>query len=226
MFIGHYGVAFAAKRFAPRTSLAVLFAASLLCDLLWPVLLLCGVESVRIDPGNTAMTPLDFERYPWSHSAAMTVLYSVVFALLLLASTKDRRAALVVGLLVMSHWVLDFVSHRPDLPLWPGGPRVGMGLWNSVAATVLLEGTLFAAGVLLYLAATRPRDRTGLWLTVSLVAVLAALYGANAFGGAPPPSAAAVAWVDLALAAIVLPWAALADRHRAPLSPAALAGRP
>jgi len=225
MFIGHYGVAFAAKRAAPRTSLAVLVAASLLCDLIWPVLVLLGVESVRIDPGNTAMTPLDFESYPWSHSAAMTVLWSLLFAFLVLTATRDRRAALVTGLLVASHFVLDLVSHRPDLPLWPGGPRVGMGLWNSVLATVLVEGAIFAAGVLVYLAATRPRDRAGRWLTYSLVALLAVTYAASALGGAPPPSAAAVAWVDLALGAILLPWTALADHHRLPLPPAAPAAQ-
>jgi hypothetical protein len=215
MFVGHFGVAFAAKRLAPRTSLGVLVAAGTFLDLVWPVLVLAGIETVRIDPGNTAFTPLDFTHYPWTHSAVMAAAWSVAFAGVLWWATRDRAAAITAGLLVASHWVLDLVSHRPDLPLWPGGPRVGLGLWNSVPATLVVEGAIFAGGVWLYVSATRPRDRVGRWALVGLVALLAAAYLSDRLGGPPPPSAAVVAWVGVAAAVVFLPWAAWADRHRA-----------
>ncbi len=216
MFVGHLGVAFAAKRLAPRTSLGVLVAAGMFLDLLWPVLVLAGVETVRIAPGNTAFTPLEFTHYPWSHSAALAAAWSLAFGAVLRAATRDRAAAITAGLLVASHWVLDLVSHRADLPLWPGGPKVGLGLWGSVPGTLAVEGAIFAGGVWLYVAATRPRDRAGRWALAGLVALLAAIYLANASGGAPPPSAAAVAWVGVAAGVFFIPWAAWADAHRSP----------
>src|SRR6266702_1654805 len=139
MFLGHFAVALAAKRAAPRTSLGTLLSAALWLDLLWPVLILFGTEQVRIDPGNTAFTPLDFESYPWSHGLLPVLGWSVAAAVFYRARTGYRRGAAVVGFLVFSHWVLDFVTHRPDLPLWPDGPRVGLGLWGSVAATLAVE---------------------------------------------------------------------------------------
>lgn len=219
MFVGHFGLAFAAKRSTPRTSLAVLVAATALLDIIWPVLVLLGVEEVRIDPGNTAFTPLDFVSYPWSHSAVMTVLWSVLFGGAVLVATRDRAAAVVSGVLVASHWVLDLVSHRPDLPLWPGGPKVGLGLWSSVPGTLAVEGALFAGGVWLYVTATRPRDRAGRWTLAALVALLTAAYLSDRFGGPPPPSDTAVAWVGVAAAFVFVPWAAWVDRHRASVAP-------
>jgi hypothetical protein len=216
MFVGHFGVAFAAKRLAPRRSLATLVAAGTLLDLVWPILVLAGVEHVRIDPGNTAFTPLDFVDYPWSHSGAAAVLWSALFAGVVWLAARDRAGAVVAGLLVASHWVLDLVTHRPDLPVWPGGPRVGLGLWSSVPGTLLVEGALFAGGVWSYLACTRPRDAWGRWALAGLVALLGAIYLANASGGAPPPSAAAVAWVGVAAGVVFLPWIWFTDRHRRP----------
>jgi hypothetical protein len=214
MFVGHFGVAFAAKRLAPGASLGVLVAAGTFLDLVWPVLVLAGVETVRIDPGNTAFTPLDFTHYPWTHSALTAALWSVGFAAVLWAAMRDRAAAITAGLLVASHWVLDLVSHRPDLPLWPGGPKVGLGLWNSVPATLIVEGTIFAGGVWLYVSATRPRDRIGRWALAGLVALLTAAYLSDRLGGPPPPSAAMVAWVGVAAGVVFLPWAVWIDRHR------------
>jgi len=212
MFIGHFGLAFAAKRAAPRAPLAVLFAAAQLADLLWPVFLVVGLESVRIDPGNTAVTPLDFVSYPFSHSLLMLVVYAAIAAGLCLMVTRDRRTAPVVAALVVSHWVLDVVTHRPDMPLYPGGPKLGFGLWHSIAATVAVEVPLYAAGVWLYLESTRARDGVGRWGTAALVAFLGVAYAAN-FAGAPP-SVPAV-WVSaIAGAVVIVVWSAWVDRHR------------
>jgi len=225
MFIGHYAVALAAKRVAPRASLGTLFAAAQLLDLAWPVLVLAGVEEVRIAPGDNAFTRLAFVSYPITHSAAAVALWSVLFGAVYLARTGYRAGAWVTGALVASHWLLDAVVHRPDLPLWPGGPKVGLGLWGSVPATLALEGAAFAAGAWLYVATTRPRDRVGRWALAALVGFLGATYAANVMGP-PPPSVTAVAASALLLWLLV-PWAAWADRHRdhAPEQPAPAAAR-
>jgi hypothetical protein len=214
MFIGHHAAAFAAKRAAPGVSLGTLFAAATWIDLVWPVLLLLDVEHVRIDPGNTAFTPLDFYDYPITHSLLMVIGWSLGATILYRIVRHPSRDALVVGACVLSHWVLDFVTHRPDLPLWPGGPMVGLGLWNSVPATVAVEVGLFAAALVVYLRSTRARDRVGsiaLWL---LVAFLGAIYAAN-LTSPPPPDAKAIGWVGLA-AWLFVPWGWWIDRHREP----------
>jgi membrane-bound metal-dependent hydrolase YbcI (DUF457 family) len=212
MFIGHYAVALAARPAARRTPLWTLFLAVQWPDLIWPVFLLTGVEAVRIDPGNTAVTPLDFVRYPISHSLLMDVVWGVLLGALVYARYRDRTGALWVGAGVVSHWVLDWITHRPDLPLWPGGPLVGLGLWRSLPATVAVEGLLFLGGAALYLRATRATDRTGRWALWALLTFLMAVYVSNLLGP-PPPSVTALAWVGLGLW-LLPPWAAWIERHR------------
>ena len=212
MFVGHTALALAAKRAAPRRSLGLLLACSIGLDLLWPVFLLAGLEQVRFVDGLTAFSAFDFVSYPWSHSLVMAFLWSALVAAWL-ARGGDRRGALVCGGLVLSHWVLDWVTHRPDLPLWPGGsPRVGLGLWYSAPATFGVEGALFLAGALLYVQATSARDAVGRVGLAALLLVQAALWLPQPWSP-PPPDADAVAWVGLA-SAVFLVWAAWIDRHR------------
>lgn len=218
MFIGHFAVGFASKRWAPRTSLAVLLAAPLLADIIWPVLVLLGAERVEIVPGATAMNPLVFVSYPWSHSLLLDAVWAALFAGAVWAAQKDRTAALVVAAGVLSHWVLDWISHAPDMPLWPGGPRTGLALWNHVAGTVTVEVVLFTVGVAFYATATRARDRTGHLALWSLVALLGALYVANVVSP-PPVSVAPVAWSGVAAAVLFPLWAWWLDRHREPVRP-------
>jgi len=215
MFIGHFAVAFAAKRAAPRVSLGTLFIACELVDLLWPAFLLLGFESVAIHPGDTAFTPLEFISYPWTHSLLMCALWALAMALAYFFIRKDASAAAVVGAVVLSHWILDAVVHRADLPLVPGGAvRVGYGLWNSIAGTLLVEGTMFAAAVALYVAATRAKDRigsVGLW---AMLALLVASYGGAAFGP-PPPGVEAIAWTGIAGGIVFGALGYWVDAHRA-----------
>ena len=215
MFIGHYAVGFAAKRAAPKTSLGLLMAAPVLLDLLWPIFLLLGWEHVRIDPNPpNPFLALAFPSYPISHSLLAAVGWAVLAAGVYWAATRYRAGALWIGIGVVSHWFLDFVTHRPDLPLVPGsGTRVGLALWSSLPATVVVEGAVFAAGLWLYARTTRARDRIGRWAFVAFVVFLLAIYAANAFSPSPPPSERAVAW--LTLSGWLLPfWAYWFDRHR------------
>lgn len=213
MFIGHVAVGLAGRTLTPRVSLGTWFLSIQWLDLVWPVMLLAGLEHVRIDPGNTAMTPLDFYDYPITHSLAAVAGWSVLFGAVFYARRRDRTAALLLGAGVASHWLLDALTHRADLPLWPGGPMVGLELWRSVPLTVVVETAMFAAGVWLYVRATRPLDRTGRIALWSLVGFLYAAYLANAFGP-PPPSAGAIGGGALA-AWLFVPWAYWIDRHRA-----------
>lgn len=213
MFIGHFAAGLALKRLAPKTNLGWLIASVCFLDLLWPFFLLAGIESVEIDPGNTAFTPLNFVSYPLSHSLLMTIVWSAAMAAGYFVLTKYRAGSIAMAVGVTSHWFLDAVVHRPDLPLYPGGAtRIGLGLWNSVAGTIILESAMLAAGVWIYLRATRAVDRAGSLVFWGFIALLAVSYIANILSP-PPPSAFALAlfepavWIYVALAA----WA---DRHR------------
>ena len=217
MFLGHYGVAFAAKRWAPRTSLGTLSFAAQFLDELWPILLLFGIEHVRIVPGLMAANPLDFTDYPWSHSLATALLWGALIGGTYYAIRRYARGAWMAGALVVSHWILDLPMHRPDLPLWPGSHTyVGLGAWRSVPLSLLLDGGVYVIGVLTYLRSTRATDRRGSWGFWSLVIVLAALFLASSFGP-PPPDVRTLAISALGIWLFAL-WAWWADRHRTVVS--------
>ena len=214
MFIGHFAVALAAKRAAPAVSLGTLFLACQLADLVWPNLVLAGIERFSIVPGITVVTPLNFEWYPYSHSLVALAGWAGVVALIYRAVRKaPAQALLVIGTLVISHWVLDVVSHRPDVPLTLGGDtRLGLGLWNSRPATVIVELLMLVGGIVLYVATTRPIDRIGTFAFQGLILFLLAINIGNMYGPAPP-SVAAVAWSAQALW-LVVAWGYWIDRHR------------
>jgi hypothetical protein len=213
MFLGHFGVALAAKRVAPRTSLATLIAASSFIDLVWPILLLAGVERVRIDPGGAPFLRFEFESYPISHSALVVLGWAVAFGAAYLWRTGYRTGALVTGALVASHWLLDFSTHVPDLALWPGGPKAGLGLWRSTSATLVVELAIFFGGLAIYLSATRARSAAGRWGFAGFIAMLLVTYAGSVFGGAPP-SVTAVGVAGIIGSALTIAWAAWADRGR------------
>jgi hypothetical protein len=212
MFIGHFALGLAGRSVTPRVSLGTWFLSVQWLDLVWPLMLLAGLEHVRIDPGNTPMTPLDFYDYPITHSLAAVLVWSVLFGGLYYARRRDRVAAVLLGAGVASHWFLDAIAHRPDLPLWPGGPMVGLDLWRSVPLTVAVESAMFAAGVLLYARATRSLDRTGRIALWSLVGFLYVAYLAAAFG--PPPPDIGTLEGSALLGWLFVPWAYWIDRHR------------
>jgi hypothetical protein len=217
MFLGHFGLGFGAKKTAPTASLGTLFIACQFADLLWPTLVLLGVERVEVQPGATVMTPLNFVKYPYSHSLLALAVWGTIFGVVCKVGRRSRTvAAVTLGLLVLSHWFLDVIAHRPDMPLTlTGTTRLGLGLWNSPAATLAVELLIFVAGIVIYVRTTVARDRVGsvgLW---SLAVFLLVIYLASTFGP-PPPSARVVAWSAEAMWLLVV-WGYWVDRHRAPV---------
>jgi hypothetical protein len=233
MFLGHYGVAFALKRAEPKLSLGTLFVAVQLADLLWGVFLLAGWEQVRIDPGFTAVTPLQFIEYPISHSLFGMAMWALVGAAVYYSwPTRDTsrhwQAAALVGVAILSHFALDLLVHAPDLPI--GGqdsPRLGLGLWNNPTVTLLLELATLAAGVAVYVAFRSRRHPARPGRLASLVLILVAIYLVSFFGP-PPPSVTAIAVTDIVGLLLLAALAAWVDRRATPaeLAAAGLPGRP
>ena len=214
MFVGHLAVALGAKKLQPTVPLGWAVAAAFGLDLLWPLLLLVGLEVVRVNPNDTAFTHLAFDSYPWSHSLVMVVAWSVLVAAVGRRLLGSWSAGGTIGVLVLSHWVLDFITHRPDLPLWPAGPVVGLGLWNSVWGTIALEGAMLGAGAFMYLSATSARDRIGSVGFYALIGLCTVMWSTQPWAPVPP-SASAVAWGALALW-LLPPWSRWAEKHRVP----------
>lgn len=213
MFIGHFAVGLGAKKWAPQTSLGTLFFAAQLVDLLWPIFLLVGLERVEIAPGITEVTPLDFVSYPITHSLFMGFVWSGIFAGVYWVGRKYLQGAVVCGVAVLSHWILDFLTHRPDLPLMPGGETfVGLGLWFSLVGTFVVEVCIFAVGIWFYIRATRSLDRVGTIGFWALIGFLFVIYLGNLFGE-PPPNVNVLAWVGNAQWLLVV-WGYWVDRHR------------
>src|SRR5829696_3435022 len=165
MFIGHYGVCFAIKAFDKRIPLWILFIAVQLVDVLWGVFVLTGIEKVRIVPGITATNPLDLYYMPYTHSLVGALFWSGVGCGIYWISRKNRPAntggtdrrlapALLIGSAVFSHWILDLIVHRPDLPLYDDSFKMGFGLWNFPAIAFGLEIILLFGGILLYMRLT------------------------------------------------------------------------
>jgi hypothetical protein len=214
VFIGHIAVAFGVKRVAPEAGLGTAIVATSFLDLVWPALVAAGIEQVRIAPGTMAVSPFDFVSYPYSHSLVMTLAWAGLFAWVYRWRGGSMRAAWWLGLVVASHWFLDLIVHRPDLPLAPGlDKHLGLGLWNSAAGTLVVEGSLFVAGLWLYLSATRARDRIGVWGLWGLVALLLVSYVAATFGP-PPPNVNAIVIADILGTALTVVWAYWVERHR------------
>jgi hypothetical protein len=212
MFVGHLAVALAAKRTVPTLNLGWLIAGVTALDLIWPIFLIAGLEHARIVPGATAFTPLIFDSYPWSHSLVMSAVWGIALAGMARWRTPVPVSGLLVAL-VMSHWVLDFASHAPDMPLWPGAsPKFGLGLWYSIPLTLIVEGAMWVAGLVIYLRMPARRtvgSRIAFW---SLVAVSTAMWASGPWGPLPP-SEQSLGWFAL-IGWIIVPWAAFADRRQ------------
>jgi len=216
MFIAHLGVGLAAKKVAPRASLGVLLLSAQALDVLCGLLMVTGIEHMKVTPGITRVTPLEFTSFPWSHGLLMSLVWSCLAALIAARFYHDRRTSLVVGALVFSHWILDWISHRPEMPLlFDGGPKVGLGLWNHPAASLVVELSVFAIGVLMVLWATRPRDRVGSWAFATFILFFVGLFLLNDFGPPPPVGMPQqVLGLFILIFVFLLPWGNWIEKHR------------
>ena len=215
MFIGHFGAGFAGKKFSKSASLGTYFMAAQWIDLIWPILLLLGIEKAEIKPGITSVTPLDFTYYPFSHSLLGVFIWAVLFGIVYYLIKKNLKTSIVLGLLVLSHWFLDLLVHIQDLPIFPGsGIKVGLGLWNNFAVSVLLEVLIFGLGAYLYLSVTKSKNKIGTYSLIGLITFLLLMYIANLFGP-PPDSITAIGLVGNAEWLIIL-WGYWIDKNREP----------
>jgi hypothetical protein len=210
MGIGHLAVGFAAKRAVPRVSLAILLFAATFVDVLWGLFVLTGLEHARPQPGATAAMPFDLYDYPFSHSLLAGIMWALVFGATFRSFKQYRAGAVMLGFVVLSHWVLDVVSHRPDMPLFLRGPYLGLGLWNSVPASIVVEELMLAAGVILYVKATHSGANVGLGILVAVLAIM----GVVGYLAPPPPSIVPLAAGNLIIPFIALPVAYAIDKRR------------
>lgn len=192
MFIGHYAIGFASRKISTAPSLALMFIAVQLLDLLWPLFVLLGLETFQIEEGITVLTPLNFTHYPYSHSLLMAIFWGVLLGGGYYLKSKNKTGAWILTVLVVSHWVLDLLTHRPDLPLTPfaGAAKVGFGLWDFPIAESILEVGLFAFGAMLYMKTQDGFKKGALWTLILFFLIIHAMN----LMGPPPPSIQAVAW--------------------------------
>src|SRR5881227_925911 len=215
MFIGHYAVGLASKKFAPRASLGVLIAAPILLDLLWPIFVLLGLEHVTIEPNTNPFLRFTFDSYPISHGLLGAVAWATLFACIYGGLTRYIIGAAVIWCGVVSHWFLDYIVHRPDLPLWARGQRLyGLGLWNHKWITIAVELFMLAIATWIYVRETRAKDRVGDYAMWAFVIVLVGFYFAVTF--APPPSSVRKMAIGALVTILFVPWAWWLDSHRQP----------
>ena len=214
MFVGHFAVGFGAKRFAPKTSLGSLVLSAMLADLLGFAFVALGIEHIGIQAGITRVNALNLYDFAWSHSLLMDLVWGGLLAGAYFLLRRSIRGAWIIFTAVLSHWVLDWLSHRPDMALAPGIHRYfGLGLYNSPLGLLLVEGGLWVAGIIIYLRTTRPKGLIGnlaLWAAIVLFTALWLL----SFNGAPPPSVRVLVVVDLFLFPLVIGWMYWVDHLR------------
>jgi hypothetical protein len=220
MFIGHFAVGFASKQLAPRASLGLLIAAPILLDFLWPIFLLLGWERAFIESNPNPFLRFVFISYPISHGLVAVVGWATLFAAVYYGFKRYALGAIVIWIGVVSHWLLDFIVHRPDLPLYAGGRLVGLGLWNHRAATIAVESAMFIIGFFLYYRQTKARDGIGTYALLAFAALLLGVYALAAFGPAPP-SLKAVAIGNICSFLVLVAWAWWIDAHREVRDPGA-----
>jgi membrane-bound metal-dependent hydrolase YbcI (DUF457 family) len=216
MFVGHYAVALALKKFEKRASLGILFLAVQFVDILFMPFVMLGIERMNIVPDFTQSTHFELEYMPYTHSLFASALWAAfAYVFFRWIVVRDRSVALVVALAVFSHWILDLITHTPDLPLWSDQSiRMGLGLWNNAAATFAVEAILLVGALWLYLRATRASTTLGKYGMSVFVALLILMNVFNIYG--PPPQGSRMEMIIMGLSAYFL-FAAIAfwlDRKR------------
>jgi hypothetical protein len=223
MFLGHYGVAYALKRWEPRLSLGTLFLSVGLVDTAWSIFIITGWERARIVPGLTPANPIEFLSYPLTHSLLAGLLWGAIAgAVTYTWPTRDTSRhhwikAAVVALAVLSHWFLDLIVHLPDLPLTSdSSPKFGLGLWKNLPLTITLEFVIFLGGLVLYLQMRSKANGEETWKALVVAAVLAIFYLAATFSP-PPPSMRAVGIMGLIGTLLIAAMGWWSDRRVKPI---------
>ena len=214
MLVGHYAVGFLAKRAEPRINLGTLVLAAMFADFAWCVFMIAGFEHVQFEPGMGAGKYFHATDIALSHSLLMDAIWAALFALAYLWRRHYPRGAWIVFLVVLSHWLLDLVSHGPDMPIAPGMHRhFGLGLWTSIPATLIVEGGFWCLAVILYVRATRSKNRVGTWV-FWIGVVFLTLVWFNNIAGPPPPNPRAAPFSSLILFSLTVAWAFWVNRVR------------
>lgn len=213
MLVGHLAVGLLAKRIEPRVSLGTWTLAAFLADLVTFPLLVAGVEHFESVPGAELNRTIGRD-IVYSHSLLMNVIWGALFAAAYFLRRPYPRGAWLLFAVVVSHWVLDVLSHRPDIPLAPGMSQVyGFELWSSLPATLIVEGGFWLLALVLYARATRPKKRIGAYAFWAGVALITLVWYGNIHGGMDPnPVKAGVS--GLILFALMVAWAYWINRLR------------
>lgn len=215
MFVGHYGPSFAIKAVRPAIPLWLLFISVQFIDVVWSILILLGIEKVRIVPGITASNPFDLYYMPYTHSMVAAILWSIAVGVLCktIFAPRTWAAAGWIGAAVFSHWILDLLVHRPDLPLYDNSMKIGFGIWNYPAAALALEAFLLFGGMIMYMRRTTPVNFIGRFGAPVFGLLMVAMQAYIFFGPAPasPGQLAVTALVSYVVFAAVIQWL---DRQR------------
>jgi hypothetical protein len=214
MLVGHFAVGLAGKRIAPSISLGTLVLAAMLADLLWCVFIIAGVEHVEFRPAMGAGNYFAASEIAYSHSLLMDAVWGALLAAAYFLRRRSPRGAWILFAVVISHWILDWIAHRPDMPLAPGTHTFfGLGLWTSIPATILIEGGFWLAAVILYARTFRPRGRTGIFAFWTVVALLTLAWYGN-ISGPPPRDPHTAPYASLILFSLAVAWAYWMNRLR------------
>ena len=218
MFIGHYAPAFAAATSPKSPRLGALFVAAQLVDIAFFSFLILGIEKMRMLPGATAMNAMDLYGMPWTHSLAGAIGWGLAFAIAVKALRGSWTAGAIGGAVVVSHWLIDLLVHRPDLTLAGSPPKLGLGLWNHPWIEIPLELAFAFGGLWFFVSRTRATGATGKWSPWALAVGMAALQMVNWTTPQPNeagPAPASTGWLGLfayALLALLAWWVARTRR--------------
>jgi hypothetical protein len=199
MFIGHYAPAFVATS-AKSPRLGALFVAAQLVDIAFFSFLILGVEHMRLTPLATTMNAMDLYDMPWTHSLVGAIGWGVAFAIVVKLLRGSWTAGAIGGAVVVSHWLIDLLVHRPDLTLAGSPPKLGLGLWNHPAIEIPLELAFAFGGLAFFVSRTRaigPAGRWSPWALALGMAVLQAINWAAKQPTAVAPAPAATGWLGL-----------------------------
>jgi len=214
MHVGHFAAGFLGKRVTPQLSLGTMVLAAMLADFLWCVFMVAGIEQVQFKAGLGAANYFQPINITLSHSLVMLLVWAAIFAGTHFLWRRNKAEALLLFLLVLSHWPLDVIAHRADMPVAPGvNTYFGFGLWTNIPATIIVEGGLWVTSIVLFVRQTRPRNRLEFFVLWPVLLLLTLLFYNN-IAGPPPPNPNVAPLFSLIYFSLVVAWAYWINRLR------------